>query len=427
VKERERKKEKEREKEKEKKVLLNSMFYTARKLVEKCRNCNFCKTSIACAKQCIGCGACVAACPYSARVLEESLEERAAVKIKVDGESFELPERITILKALEILGYEISSFPSKSGIAAPCKTGGCWSCAVLVNGKLRPSCITAIEDGMEIITDRDQINKQKPLRLVSGFQGHAVGGVGTPYYLKGKASLAIEVACFAHGCILRCPTCQNWEVTYSSKYEPMTPMQAARVMTQSRLDYVVDRMAISGGECTLNRRWLVEYIKELKKLNLDGRARIHVDTNAVVLTPDYLDELVEGGMTDIGIDVKGLELETFSNITGIKDAMAARKMLEMEWEALKYMLDNYKERVFIGVGIPYNSAFITLDEVYNIGIKIASLDPEVQVVALDYRPEFRRMDIKKPNYLEMKKIKKTLESAGLRCVICQTEYGYIGP
>ncbi len=402
------------------------MFYVARKL-EKCRNCNFCKTSIACAKQCTGCGACVAACPYSARVLEESFEKRAAVKIKVDGESFELPERITILKALEMLGFEISSFPSEAGISAPCKTGGCWSCAVLVNGALKPSCITAIEEGMEIITDRNQISKQAPLRLVSGFQGHAVGGVGTPYYLKSKIGLAIEVACFAHGCILRCPTCQNWEVTYSSKYDPLTPLQAARVMTQSRLDYLVDRMAISGGECTLNRRWLVEYIKKLKQLNSDARARIHVDTNAVVLTSDYLDELVGAGITDIGIDIKGLELETFISITGIRNTSLARKMLQTEWQALKYMLDNYRERVFIGVGIPYNPAFISLDEVFNIGVKIASLDPNVQVVALDYRPEFRRMDIKKPNYLEMKKVKKTLESAGLRCVICQTEYGHIGP
>ncbi|MEM2925166.1 MAG: radical SAM protein [Methanocellales archaeon] len=402
------------------------MFYVARKL-EKCRNCNFCKTSIACSKQCTGCGACVAACPYSARILEECFEERAAVKIKVDGESFELPERITILKALEILGYQITPFPSQSGISAPCKTGGCWSCAVIVNGKLRPSCITAIEEGMEIITDRSQINKQVPLRLVSGFQGHAVGGVGTPYDVKSKYGFAVEVACFAHGCILRCPTCQNWEVTYSSKYDPLTPAQAARVMMQMRFDYHVDRMAISGGECTLNRRWLLEYIKELKRLNTDARARIHVDTNAVVLTPDYLDELVEVGMTDIGIDLKGMELNTFINITAVKDTSLARKMLETEWQALKYMLDRYKGRVFTGVGIPYNPAFISLDEVYKIGVKIASLDPEVQVVALDYRPEFRRMDIKKPSYLEMRKVKKTLESAGLRCVICQTEYGHIGP
>lgn len=177
----------------------------------------------------------------------------------------------------------------------------------------------------------------------------------------------------------------------------------------------------------MNRRWLLEYIRELKRLNRDSRARIHVDTNAVILTPDYLDELVEAGMTDIGMDIKGLELETFTCITAIRDRALAKKMLETEWQAVKYMLENYKERGFIGIGIPYNPAFITLEEIFKIGAKIASFDPDVQVVALDYRPEFRRMDIKKPSYLEMLKVKKTLESAGLRCVVCQTEYGHIGP
>ncbi len=402
-------------------------FYSARKLQNKCIHCNFCETAFNCAGKCTGCGACVEGCPHSARALEENFEQRPGIKIDVDGECFELPESITILKALEILGYEFASSPEGGKLFAPCRTGGCWSCAVLVDGNLKPSCITAIEDGMEIITERSQIDGKIPLRLVSGFQGHSVGGVGTPYSLKSNLGRAIEVACFAHGCILRCPTCQNWEVTYSSRYDPLTPVQAAKAMTQSRRDYLVDRIAISGGECTLNRRWLVEYIKELKLLNRDGRARVHVDTNAVVLTADYLDDLVEAGMTDIGIDVKGLDLETFTGITAIRDKRLAKKLLQTEWEALNYMLDNYREEVFTGIGIPYNSAFITLDEIFKIGSKIASSDPEVQVVVLDYRPEFRRMDIKKPSYFEMLNVKKTLEGTGLRFVICQTEYGHVGP
>lgn len=129
--------------------------------------------------------------------------------------------------------------------------------------------------------------------MVSGFQGHAVGGVGTPYWLKPRAFglSSIEVACFTHGWILQFPTCQNWQITYSAAEEPLTPVETARIMTYERRRCYVDRMAISGGESTLNRSWLLAYLQELKRLNSDEKARLHVDTNAVVLTQDYIDAL----------------------------------------------------------------------------------------------------------------------------------------
>jgi pyruvate formate lyase activating enzyme len=57
----------------------------------------------------------------------------------------------------------------------------------------------------------------------------------------------------------------------------------------------VDRMAISGGECTLNRRWLVEYLGLLREQN--PCTHLHVDTSGSILTSDYLDDLVQVGMT----------------------------------------------------------------------------------------------------------------------------------
>ena len=346
--------------------------------------------------------------------------------MEVDGKIHEFPERLTILGALELAGYTVSRLLVEEGISAPCRTGGCWSCAVSVDGELRPSCITPIREGMRISTD---VEKAQPLRLVSGFHGHSVGGVGTPHWLKPKgfAYGYIEVACFAHGCILRCPTCQNWEITYSSSGKPLSPNEAARVMTHTRRECRVDRMAISGGEPTLNHSWLVKYFRELRALNRDKKARLHLDTNAVVLTPDYLDELVKAGMTDIGIDVKGLELETFMRITGLADRKLAKRLLETEWGALEYTLEHYQQRVFVGVGIPYNPELISLDEIGRIGERIASLGPGVQVCALDYRPEFRKRDIRKPSYGQMVEVKRVLEGSGLKCVICQTERGHIGP
>ena len=401
----------------------------SRKLGDRCRSCGFCELYIACQREtkCSGCGACVAACPHSAKTLEEIIEDRKTVKVKINGESCEVFERITILGALELLGLEIGRLPGEGDISAPCRTGGCWECAVLANGELRPGCITPVEGNMEIETGWRE-TKLEPLRLVSGFQGHTVGGVGTPYWLKPRLIYRyIETACFAHGCILRCPTCQNWEITYSSTEQPLTPAQAAKLMTGARREFGVNRMAISGGEPTLNRKWLLEYFRELRELNSDDKARLHLDTNAVVLSHDYVDELVDAGMTDVGVDVKGLELATFMRITGIIDEALARKLHANEWEAVEYLLDEYRQEVFIGIGIPYNTKLISLEETGRLGERIAGLEPEVQVCALDYRPEFRCRHIRKPRHEEMVEVKRTLEGAGLRSVICQTERGHLGP
>ncbi|MEM2265038.1 MAG: radical SAM protein, partial [Nitrososphaerota archaeon] len=237
----------------------------------------------------------------------------------------------------------------------------------------------------------------------------------------------IEAAVFACGCNFRCPQCQNWTTTYCGKEVALTPKEAALLMTDTRKRYRVDRMAISGGECTLNREWLVQYIKELKKLNPDPKARFHVDTNASILTKDYIDDLIEAGMTDIGPDLKGLYTETFMKITGIKDKKLAEKYLKTAWNAFEYIINNYKDKVFIGIGIPYNKDLISLEEIIKIGDEIYKIDSEVQVCVLDYRPEFRRINISRPSYEEMVKVWKSLKEVGLKTVICQTEYGYIGP
>nr|CBH36997.1 hypothetical protein BSM_04740 [uncultured archaeon]CBH37633.1 hypothetical protein BSM_11100 [uncultured archaeon] len=36
------------------------------------------------------------------------------------------------------------------------------------------------------------------------------------------------------------------------------------------------------------------------------------------------------------------------------------------------------------------------------------------------------MEIRKPNYVDMQRVKGVLEDSGLRCVICQTEFGING-
>jgi pyruvate formate lyase activating enzyme len=338
--------------------------------------------------------------------------------IEVDGIIHKIEDGMTVKQALEFLGYRINKFPEDQGLFMPCQTGGCWTCARDIDGNLSRACISKVRDGIRLTTNPKDFT---PVRLVSGFMGHQVGGVGTPWWLKGRY---IEIACFTAGCNFVCPQCQNWNFTYMNSGKPLSPEEAAGIMTTTRRIYGVDRLAISGGECTLNRSWLVKYLHHLKEKNPD--ARLHVDTNGSILTPDYLDELVNSGMTDIGIDLKALNLQTFQAVTGLGDAVLAEKYLHTAWNAVDHLINEHP-RVFVGIGIPYNKELISLTEVEDMGKMIFDMDPWIQVCVLDYRPAFKRLDISRPSYAEMACVHELLTGMGLESVLCQTEKGRIGP
>ncbi|MHC4458216.1 MAG: hypothetical protein ACYS0I_14245 [Planctomycetota bacterium] len=150
-----------------------------------------------------------------------------------------------------------------------------------------------------------------------------------------------------------------------------------------------------------------------------------LEINASILTRDYIDELVEAGVTDMGPDLKGYYPQTFMRITAVEDTELAEKYLHTAWDAVRYLISIYKDRIFTGIGIPYNKDLISAEEVGVIGEKLFEI--EIQVCVLDYRPEFRRLDLVKPGWDEMVKIHGMLKKKGLKNVICQTERGHIGP
>ncbi len=139
--------------------------------------------------------------------------------IEVDGQSMEVLEGTSIRQVLEALGFQITMLPSDPGLFMPCQTGGCWSCALDIDGELRPACVSTVQHGMRIKTDACSLI---PMRQVGGFMGHHVGGVGTPWWLKGDY---IEVACFTAGCNFSCPQCQNWRFTYLGTGDTLTPKE----------------------------------------------------------------------------------------------------------------------------------------------------------------------------------------------------------
>lgn len=380
----------------------------------KCRGCGFCSMVSRCfsAPKCSGCLACYYACPYEARRLVEA-EVSGEVEATIDGVKYRIPSSITIAKALELIGF--------GGLSSACRTGGCWACMVLVNGEPERSCITPVRDGLIVETD---VSFTTPRRIVHGPSPHIVGGKATPWWEVDGVHY-VEAAVWVAGCNLRCPQCQNYSVTYDNVSRALTPREAAETLTLCSRKYGTRGLAISGGEPTLNRRWLLDFFRELRRLN-PGK-RLHLDSNGTVLTPSYIDELVEAGCNNIGVEPKALRLDTYMEITGIWSRDLAEKYLKNSWRALEYLANRYSGRVYVGVGVAYNKEWMTADELTEIGAKIYSIDPALQVTVLDYFPAFRRRNIERPSVGEMIKVKKILEDRGLINVIVQTSRGHIPP
>lgn len=390
---------------------------------DRCISCGFCLNVNVCSSpsRCIGCFSCYWACPYKARETFDECFNVEEIWITVDGVRYRVFNGVTVAKALESIGFRFSE-PGSRGVSLACGTGGCWACALVIDGVFERSCITPVKNGMAISTD---IEKRKPLRVVHGPEPHFVGGKATPWHEVNYVDY-VEAAIWVAGCNLRCPQCQNYYVTYDNASQPITPEEAAKRVVECHRIYNTRGIAISGGEPTLNRRWLVEFFREVSK-RVKPKVRRHLDSNGTVLTSDYIDELVEAGCNNIGVEPKCIRVETYMKITGIDDRDAANRYLETAWRAIEYIYEYYSDSVYLGIGLVYNKKLIDLDEIAEAGRRIASIDPRIQVTVLDYFPAFRRRDIERPTVREMIEVKKTLEDQGLKTVVVQTVLGHIGP
>jgi len=396
---------------------------------EKCCQCGMCSKIVACpgAKEeiCIGCGACVLACPNQALILVE-VKRGNDIPVDVDGKLWKVPERISVKEALQEIGYRINTcLPAEGALYAPCQVGACWNCAVQIDGKIRQACVTEVKKGMKIRTALP--DDSVPLRIIGQIIPHPSAGVGTPWEVRARAKgTYLELACLVAGCNFRCPQCQNWMITYMGNARAFTPTEAATMSTKLKRKSKLNRFCISGGECTLNKTWLVQFLKKLKEINPEPETHFHISTNGSLLTEDYIDELVDAGLTDIGIDLKGLQIDTFMRISGLLDREVAGGCKENAWKAVGYISRYYREKLFLGIGIPYNRELISLDEVHDIAREIYNIDPRIQTTALTYTAQYRSR-IPMPSLEEMKTVHHILKEAGLTVALRQTSAGTFGP
>ena len=108
-------------------------------------------------------------CPNNAiEIIEIKKPGAKDLSVVIDGKPFFLP-KTTVKGALESLDYKFLKYPdysNKKEIFTPCETGGCLSCAVMIDGELMPSCTTPLKEGMVINTEVDSIPKRLPGRLL---------------------------------------------------------------------------------------------------------------------------------------------------------------------------------------------------------------------------------------------------------------------
>ena len=381
--------------------MKSQRFIAARN--QDCLRCGFCEQYLPCASlqnDCIGCRACVISCPQAARQLKARTKAGSTIHFSLDGRPRTFKGPVSVREALDELNQGVKGSPHDDRHDSNlCGTGGCWHCAVLIDGILARSCMTPLREGMEIVTDPEILQQAEPKRIVTLMRP-------APHY---------HPSVFTHGCNYRCGLCHNWDMTFSSTGRALNP---AETIAQLRLNSEEDHwIGISGGEPTLNRKWLIETVRQLRQKLPD--CRIQLDTNASLLSGEYIDELVEAGVTDISPDLKAHRLDTFMMACGLSSAERAREYLENSWQAVRYINDNFREQVFMAVSLPCHPKIHSRDELEEMAAAIAEINPELPVTLIELQPAFRHRDWPRISPETMANALSIMQDAGLQRVIIQ--------
>ena len=93
------------------------------------------------------------------------------IKVVIDGKNIEAEEGQTILQVAQKNGIEIPALCNHPDLKVK---AGCRVCVVEIKGRkgLHPSCATKVEEGMEVVTDSEDIKRARKINLELLFSQH---------------------------------------------------------------------------------------------------------------------------------------------------------------------------------------------------------------------------------------------------------------
>ena len=170
------------------------------------------------------------------------------------------------------------------------------------------------------------------------------------------------------GCNFRCKGC------FSIARDPVGALMSVEqlitlVKKSSRAYYgdtPLEEVVITGGEPTLDRRYLVDLVARLKEFI----GWVVLDTNGYLLDEDYLQELIKVGLTEIMFDLKAWDEKLHEWYTGCSN----RRILEN--------IRNAYGKVKLVVNTVYVPGIVDEREIEKIAQFLAELDDKKEI---DYR------------------------------------------
>lgn len=166
-----------------------------------------------------------------------------------------------------------------------------------------------------------------------------------------------------------------------------------------KVKYFISGITVSGGECTLQREFLIELFKSVKNLGLttfidtNGSMELYKDVELLAVTDKTM------------IDLKAFKSEENKMLTGISNEIVIENIKQLG------KLDKiYEIRTVVVPGILDNKC--TVDEGSKL---IASINPEIQYKLIKYRPMGVRkglLDTKVPTTEYMKELEAIVKANG---------------
>jgi pyruvate formate lyase activating enzyme len=130
----------------------------------------------------------------------------------------------------------------------------------------------------------------------------------------------IAAVVFTGGCNFACPFCQNAALVLPEKlqFQPDIPEEEVLQKIAARSNFI-NGVVISGGEPALHGERLIEFIKNIKKINSCKKSPlVKLDTNGAF--PEVLQLLIEEGLIDfVAMDIKSVP-KKYDEVSKVKQS-----------------------------------------------------------------------------------------------------------